>query len=151
MKASKVQGFIAEQIRQSPELSEVGLHNAVVVENGTYPKTPNREAALERFGCVILVWRPAPVMSIGESRNGTNVHFVSCPVIIEADPARCQQKTGFNYLEIMELVVASTLGKGGGNGNNPIVAGDPPWSDFGTVEGVTRTAINFQTKDAWLP
>lgn len=54
-----------------------------LMDDGTYPKTPSRESALNEGGLVIVVWEPDGGQLLNMGTTGTGVQEIYVPILIE--------------------------------------------------------------------
>jgi hypothetical protein len=62
----------------------------ILADDGTYPKTPGREAALAGPGLVLIVWEIESDGLVDGARTGLASHDVYVPVVIEENPTACR-------------------------------------------------------------
>jgi hypothetical protein len=147
MKLSEVQRFVAERIAEHPELSlaRYAVGNGIVLDDGDYPQSPGREEALAKMGLVFFVWQIQSLGNISDQMNGTTVHEVSVPVVVEAVR---KNAAGVAIEQAVEMCVDAVLGKGG---RTPIRLASPSFQNMGLVNGVHRYAINFVVTLSFIP
>jgi len=115
----------------------------VIADDGTYPKTPGREAALAGPGLVLIVWEIESDGLVDASNTGLASHEVYTPVVIEENPTTCRTETGVNIEaeKALQWVLEDVAGKGAGARH--FVVMDPPFKNFGKVNGVRRIVVNL--------
>jgi hypothetical protein len=118
----------------------------IVTDDGTYPKLPAREEALQNHGACIIVWQPE---SDGMTDGGESLAVadrVYIPIIIEeaVTTNRTAGGTGITAPQLVEHVATAVLGHpSGGAPARAIVFGNPPWKNFGSESGIQRFVVNF--------
>lgn len=135
----EVQPAIVALLQADPRFAGV----PVIADDGTYPKTPGREAALAGAGLVLIVWEIESDGLVDASRTGLAAHEVYTPVVIEENPTICRAATGANIPaeKALQWVLEDISGKPGGPRH--FVAMDPPFKNFGKVNGVRRMVVNL--------
>ena len=118
----------------------------ILTDDGTYPQTPDRENALSTEGLVIIIWQ----ISVGEiedvvSRPGRHSQQVEVVIVVEANRVVNQSATGANIAP--ELAVREILSALCGKPvNDPFKPANPPWANFGVIDGVNQWIINLTVK-----
>lgn len=127
----------------------------VVADDGNYPKIPAREDALTvkdtddptvTKGLVVVVWEPECDGKVTESKSGLLKTRVGLHLIVEENQQVNRGDRGFGVTawEVLEECQKALLGRPGhGPLDEPILAADPPWDNFGRVNGVNRLVANF--------
>jgi len=118
----------------------------VIADDGTYPKTPGREAALAGPGLVLIVWEIESDGLVDASNTGLAAHDVYTPVVIEENPTACRAESGVKIEaeKALQWVLEAVAGKA--SGNRRFVAMDPPFKNFGKVNGVRRIVANLSVR-----
>lgn len=119
----------------------------VIADDGTYPKTPGREAALAGPGLVLIVWEIESDGLVDASNTGLAAHDVYTPVVIEENPTTCRAETGVKIEaeKALQHVLSALCGKVASGGSR-LVAMDPPFKNFGKVNGVRRIVANLSVR-----
>jgi hypothetical protein len=147
VKLSEIQSEVVSYLTGAAALA--GL--TVIADDGTYPKTPQREQAMREKGILMVVWNPqADAVTdqvIGAESYGmfsTKVH-----IVVEENAARSRLSVenggaGMTGLAVVEEVISAVVGRDGGvNENNGFTLSDPPFTDFGADEGLRRFVVHF--------
>jgi hypothetical protein len=118
----------------------------VIADDGTYPKTPGREAALAGPGLVLIVWEIESDGLVDASDTGLAAHEVYTPVVIEENPTTCRAETGVKIEaeKALQWVLEDVAGKAAGA--RRFVVMDPPFKNFGKVNGVRRIVVNLSLR-----
>jgi hypothetical protein len=127
--------------------AEAGLTGVpVLADDGTYPQTPNREAALATEGIVIIIWQIMGADLTDQVRGrGRHSELVELPITIEENRAVNLSTTGLGFAP--EKAVRITLSALCGNpSDDPFSPGNPPWANFGNVDGVSQWIVNLNIK-----
>jgi hypothetical protein len=118
----------------------------VIADDGTYPKTPGRETALGGPGLVLIVWEIESEGLVDASDTGLAAHDVYTPVVIEENPTTCRAETGVKVEaeKALQWVLEDLAGKTAGS--RRFVVMDPPFKNFGKVNGVRRIVVNLSLR-----
>jgi hypothetical protein len=118
----------------------------VLADDGTYPKTPGRETALAGPGLVLIVWEIESDGLVDASPTGLAAHDVYTPVVIEENPTKCRAEGGINIQaeKALQYVLETIAGQQGGG--QRFVVMDPPFKNFGKVNGVRRIVVNLSLR-----
>ena len=118
----------------------------VISDDGTYPKTPGRETALAGPGLVLIVWEIESDGLIDASEAGLAAHGVYTPVVIEENPTVNRGGTGINIEaeKALQFVLEDISGKAAGS--RRFIVMDPPFKNFGKVNGVRRIVVNLSLR-----
>jgi hypothetical protein len=123
------------------------LEGAVVIkEDGSYPKTPAREEALSSPGLALIVWQVESEGLDEVLADGTFKHVVGIHVVVEENQAvnRGENGTDIAAEKAVRLVLERVTGGGdGATGRQAIEPMDPPFKNFGKVNGVNRWVVSF--------
>jgi hypothetical protein len=118
----------------------------VIADDGTWPQTPAREAALESDGLVIIIWQdtggtPLDVVS----RRGRLMLSVDLPITIEENRkvnlgvGGLNKDPGLVVREVLSCLCGFPL-------SDPFEPGDDPYSNIGDVGGINMRLINLKNK-----
>ena len=118
----------------------------VIADDGTYPKTPGRETALAGPGLVLIVWEIESDGLVDASDTGLAAHEVYTPVVIEENPTTCRADSGVKIEseKALQWVLEDVAGKAAGS--RRFVVMDPPFKNFGKVNGVRRIVVNLSLR-----
>ena len=118
----------------------------VLADDGTYPKTPGREAALAGPGLVLIVWEIESDGLVDGARTGLAAHDVYVPVVIEENPTACRGLMGVKIPaeQALQFVLEAIAGRS--NGSSRFTVMDPPFKNFGRVNGVRRIVANLNVR-----
>jgi hypothetical protein len=145
MNLEEVQPFVTATLRAASTLAGVP-----VLEDTGERQTNGREVALRTKGACVIVWpvESDSVQSVG--RDGTLTLDVRIPVTCEEAVAQAantaQGGLGVPALKLARLVMQAASGRPalrprGGTANHCLVPADPPFTNFGTVEGVRLVVV----------
>ncbi len=137
MHLEEIQPWAAQILKDHPELAGV----PVLLDDGSYPKTPQREEALNTKGLVLVVWQLESEGLQDSATNGSCIEDLSMAVVIEENAAvsRRQGGLGISAMKALRLVRQALVGKYiEPNSNRRLLPGDPPFKNFGTENGVQR-------------
>lgn len=140
-----IQPFAADLLRAAPTLAGV----PVLTDDGSYPKTPQREEALRTKGLVLIVWQIESDGLIDTSFTGLAAHEIYVPIVIEENVKANRSETGtrIEAEKALQYVLAALCGKpAGGPPKQNFVAMDPPFKNFGKVNGVNRIVANLSIR-----
>lgn len=146
----EIQPHIVELLQNAPRLDDV----PVLADDGTYPKTPQREEALRTKGLVLIVWQIESDGLIDVSPTGLAIHGIYVPVVIEENVTANRASTGLKLPaeKALQYVLETVSGRPqSGVPNESFVPMDPPFKNFGRVNGVNRIVINFLHKTVIVP
>lgn len=140
MNIEDVQPWVATLLAGQADLAEV----PILQDDGTYPKTPGREAALTGKGLVLVVWQIESDHLVDQTPKGAAIESVLVPVVIEENLAvnRAPGGTGVPAMKALRLVREALVGRRS-EPSTILVPADPPFRNFGTVNGVHRIAVFF--------
>ncbi len=118
----------------------------VIADDGTYPKTAGRETALAGPGLVLIVWEIESDGLVDAGKTGLAAHDVYNPVVIEENPTACRGPGGVNIQaeKALQYVLEAVAGRTGGTAR--FVVMDPPFKNFGNVNGVRRIVVNLSVR-----
>jgi hypothetical protein len=85
----------------------------VLADDGTYPKTPLRQEALNSAGLVLIVWQTESEGRLDNTPGGAAVEEIGIAVVIEENAAVCRAAGGLALPAGMalRLVRKAVLGK----------------------------------------
>ena len=139
-----IQPAIKTLLDAHPAFSAVPV--AVLEDDGTYPKTPGREAALADKGLVLIVWQVDGETTTDSVFSGFSVGDLYVPVVVEENVKICRAVGGANLLaeKAVQHVIEACCGK-------PVSVPlhrrihllDQPFKNFGKVNGVQRIVVNL--------
>ena len=118
----------------------------VIADDGTYPKTPGRETALAGPGLVLILWEIESDGLVDASRTGLAAHDVYTPVVIEENPAVCRADSGVKIEAEKALQYALEDLSGKTAGARRFIVMDPPFKNFGKVNGIRRIVVNLSLR-----
>jgi hypothetical protein len=114
----------------------------VLLDDGTYDRTPGRELALKTQGVVMIVWQIASFGIVAQSRDGVAAHLVYIPVVIEENVER--NRNGGLGLPWERLLQHGLEALSGAKQNNvEFTMHDPAWQNLGKIDGVNRVVLNI--------
>ena len=118
----------------------------VIADDGTYPKTPGRETALAGPGLVLIVWEIESDGLVDASDTGLAAHDVYTPVVIEENPTVSRSGTGIGIEaeKALQFVLEDLAGKAAGS--RRFIVMDPPFKNFGKVNGIRRMVVNLSLR-----
>jgi hypothetical protein len=127
-------------------ITEIASANIpVIVDDGSYPRLSEREAALAAPGVVIIVFPPQAKSIDGEiSRSGVAKFHVGLHVAVEENKAA--NVTGLDVQKVMRLVMDNVSGKPATPPPGLGFIGDsPPFVTFPTTDGLRQGLVAFTT------
>ena len=142
MNVEEVLPWIESLIKAHPRVANV----SVIIDDGTYPKTPGRENALGTMGLCLIVWQIESDGLIDETQKGACVETLSLAVVIEENVKVCRGPTGMNIPaeKALRLVREALVGKQpDGDPGTVIRCANPPFRNFGNQNGVQRIVAMF--------
>lgn len=124
---------------------------AVLEDDGTWPRTPGREAALNGRGICITIWQPDGESITDETFNGFACGDLYVPVVVEQNvTASAKLSTGAqtNALIVCQRVIEACVGRPRTGPNKvaqhrTIKLLDQPFKNFGKINGVNRIVVNL--------
>lgn len=138
----EIQPAVMARLQADPRFAGV----PVIADDGTYPKTPGRETALAGPGLVLIVWEIESDGLVDASKTGLAAHDVYTPVVIEENPTTCRAESGVKIEAEKALQYVLEDLSGHGNGSGRFVVMDPPFKNFGKVNGVRRIVVNLNVR-----
>jgi hypothetical protein len=145
----EIQPFIVGLLKEN-----VLFQKAVVLaDDGTYPKTPEREKALRDCGLCLIVWQIESEGLQDTSATGLSSHDVYVPVIIEENVTVNRSNKGTKIIaeQALQYVLATCVGRPKSAPNRCILPLDPPFKNFGTVNGIQRIVANLSMRAHIVP
>ena len=141
----EIQSFVGNLLSASPKLAGV----PVLKDDGTYPKTPEREKALNEKGLLLIVWEIESDGLADQSITGVAAHDIYVPVVIEENVKinRAEGGTGIEATQALQFVLEACSGKPRPSlPNRGLVLMDPPFRNFGKINGINRMVVNFSLR-----
>ena len=142
MRIDAVQGWIGGLLRAGPEFPGGSL----LLDDGTYPKTPGREHALSTQGLCLILWQIESDGLVDETDKGACIERLSLPVVIEENVSVCRGPTGIQIPaeKALRLVREALVGKRpDGEPGVVLRCANPPFKNFGNQNGVQRIVALF--------
>ncbi len=151
MNIEDVQPWLAGLLADSEDLEGV----TILVDDGTYPKTPGREDALRRSGLVLVVWQVESGGLIDGHPNGAAIESLNLAVVIEENVAVSRGGgggLGISAEKALRLVREALVGaKRSGEPGTVLRSDDPPFHNFGNQNGVQRIVVLLALDLSILP
>jgi len=163
-----IQQWVAGLIAAHPQLAAAGLKvdnsiaqaaaklagqqvpadaRGIVLEDGTFPKTPGLEGALGAPGLAIVVWHIGNLGLIDTSKSGVCNMQLYIAIVVQENAAvnRAQGGTGIVAEKAYEYVCQAILGKRMDSDpiNTAILPHHEPFDNLGTNNGVWSIVGNF--------
>ncbi len=134
-----LQPAVKTALESHPELAGV----PVLLDDGTYERTPGRETALKTEGVVLIVWQIASFGIPASAKDGVAAHLVYVPIVIEENVVR-NRNGGLNrsWEQLLQYGLESLSGR---KGRFEFQLHDPAWQNLGKVDGVNRVVLNVLT------
>lgn len=142
MNLEDIQPHVVNWLKADPVLGAV----PVLADDGSYPKTPEREAALAGKGLVLIVWQVASEGITDMTRDGVIFHQAGVHVLVEENQAVCRAAggAGIPAEKAVRLVMERMNGAPPGRaGHRPFLSLDPPFVSFGKINGVNHWVVSF--------
>jgi hypothetical protein len=137
-----IQPFVVSLLKAS-----VPLQAAVVLaDDGTYPKTPDREKALRDTGLCLVVWQIESNGLEDHTSSGFASHSVYVPVVIEENVTVNRSDRGTKIIaeQALQYVLEACVGKPKSPlPKRSLTPMDPPFKNFGTANGIQRIVANL--------
>lgn len=137
MNIEDVQPWVETLLKAHPQVGSV----PILLDDGTYPKTPGREEALRTGGLCLVVWQIESEGLIDETQKGACVEELAIAVVIEENVKVSRGGTGLNIPaeKVLRLVREALVGKERtGEPGTVLRCADPPFKNFGNQNGVQR-------------
>ena len=141
----EIQPFVENLLKAAPKLAGV----PILKDDGTYPKTPEREKALSQKGLVLIVWEIESDGLADSSTTGLAAHDIYVPVVIEENVKvnRAEEGTKIEAVQALQYVLEACAGKPRlSPPNRGLVVMDPPFRNFGKINGINRIVTNFSLR-----
>ncbi|HNQ89018.1 MAG TPA: hypothetical protein PKM73_10425 [Verrucomicrobiota bacterium] len=135
----EIQAAVKEGLEAHPTLAGV----PVLLDDGTYERTPGREHALKTEGVVLIVWQIASFGIPALANDGVAAHLVYVPIVIEENVER-NRHGGLN-LPWEKLLQSGLEALSGRKGRFEFQMYDPAWQNLGKVDGTNRVILNLLT------
>jgi hypothetical protein len=138
----EIQPFVVGLLTGSDNLKKA----VVLADDGTYPKTPDREKTLRETGLCLIVWQIESHGLDDFTFSGPAVHSVYVPVVIEENVMfnRSDKGTKIVAEQALQYVFEACVGRPKSPlPNRSLVPMDPPFKNFGTVNGIQRIVANL--------
>jgi hypothetical protein len=144
MNLADIQPTVVALLQADPRFGGV----PVIADDGNYPKTPGRETALAGAGLVLIVWEIESDGLVDASDTGPAAHSVYTPVVIEENPTVCRAAGGVQIEaeKALQYVLEAVSGKPAGSSRTRFTVMDPPFKNFGKVNGVRRIVVNLSSR-----
>lgn len=142
MNLEDIQPWVASLLQTAPEFHGI----SILADDGTYPKTPEREVALKSKGLVLIVCQIESEGLVDDSPTGAGIEEISIAIIIEENVSACRtdRGAGIHAEKALRLVRNAILGKRPGQPFGiSIRSADPPFSNLGNRNGVSRIVAMF--------
>jgi hypothetical protein len=137
----EIQPQLVALLTASPLLAGV----PVMADDGTYPKTPSREASLASKGLCIVVGQVESSGLRGRNANGFVVLDVYVPVLVEENATVNREQTGGTGIVIEDAVlrvVKALVAKPQPGTPTSFKLHQPPFNNLGTVNGLQQMLVN---------
>lgn len=147
-----IQPFVANLLKTAPSLAAVHAAGCIMEDDGTYPKTPTREAKLSTKGLVLIVWEIQSEGLIDVSQTGLAAHEIYVPVVVEENVKVNRAASGLNIpaTQALQFALQAVSGKRPSS-SEVFLPMDPPFHNFGKVNGVNRLLANFVLNTTVVP
>lgn len=138
----EIQPFVAGRLTASSTLTGID----VLQDDGTYPKTPLREEKLQTKGLVLIVWEIDSEGLVDVAQTGFGVHDIYVPVVVEENVKVNRSDTGTKIpaLKALQFTLTAVSGQRSSPASRHVfLPMDPPFKNFGKVNGINRLVANF--------
>lgn len=145
MNLEDIQPWVLSLIKAEPELANV----PTIADDGSYPKTPGREAALKSRGLVLIIWAIESDGLVDDSPKGGGVEEISIVIVIEENitVSRSAAGIGIPVEKALRLVRRACLGKQPALAHGVFLrASITPFKHFGTQSGLARILAMFNLR-----
>lgn len=115
----------------------------ILADDGTYPQTPDRETALNTQGVCVVIWQiVGGSLTSTVGGRGRHLQTVELPISVEENRVVNQTSPGLQISaeKIVRLVLACLQGN---PSDTPFQPANPPWANFGNVDGISQWIINL--------
>lgn len=142
----ELQDFVADLLRSSSAFASLGIK--VLVNDGTYPKLPERETALQAQGIVLIVWTVQPSGLVYNAQGGAFAEEIYVPIVVEELEAVNSSETGANLSseQAVQYVQSATIGTILGNGFRLEPFEGEPFSSSLLKDGLRAMVANIVGK-----
>jgi hypothetical protein len=140
----EIQPKLVELLQASPLLQGI----TILADDGTYPKTPQRESAVQKKGLVLIVWSVEGGGVVHASANGFGIESIASPVVIEENVAvnRATGGTGIVLEQAIQYVRSAIIGQfKPGAPYDTFRLSSPSFHQLGVVNGTRRAAVLVHT------
>lgn len=135
----EIQAAVKAGLEAHPTLAGV----PVLLDDGTYERTPGREQALKAEGVVMIVWQIASFGIPALATDGVAAHLVYVPVVIEENVERNRHGgLGLPWEKLLQCGLEALSGR---KGRFEFQMYDPAWQNLGKVDGTNRIVLNLLT------
>ena len=151
MNLEDLQTQISARIAGDANLSDI----TVIIDDGTYPLNPGREAALSDNGLVIIIWPTDCDSVLDSSPEGSFVYTAVAHLIVEENVSKNRATVGYKTALAVARLLGTRLagslgddGPGGGNFNpsSCLLPLDPWFKNFGITDGINRVVVSFSRR-----
>lgn len=142
LKLEEVQPWIQSLVKARSSVANV----PIILDDGTYPKTPGREHALGTGGLCLIVWQIESDGLIDETAKGACIETLFLAVVIEENVKVCRSETGLKIPaeKALRLVREALVGKRPADEPGTVLrCANPPFKNFGNKNGVQRIVALF--------
>lgn len=136
----EIQPAVKAALQAHPTLVNV----PVLLDDGTYERTPGRELALRTQGVVLIVWQIASFGISALAKDGVAAHLVYVPIVIEENVERNRHGgVGLPWEKLLQCGLEALSGKR--QGKLDFEMHDPAWQNLGKIDGTNRVVLNVLT------
>lgn len=154
MNLEDIQPFVLNRLATAPSLAAIQAAGCILQDDGTYPKTPAREQKLSEKGLVLIVWEINSEGLLDVSQSGFVSHEIYVPVVVEEN-VKVNRATGGLQMpaaKALRLVLESLSGQRPSSHSPEVFLPlDPPFNNFGKVNGINRLLANLILKTTLSP
>ena len=147
----QLQPYAEARIRESAVL--MAAEPVILLDDGSYPQTPDRNTGLEEKGLVITVWQIDSSNLFNVSRSGVIDYGIYMGINVEANvKVLAERGIAFGALGAAEYVMATINGRPRGGGSiQSLLSDNPPFANFGVINGVHRVLCQFTYRKCTNP
>lgn len=159
MKLALIQSSASDALNRIFEVVQTGV--TILLDDGSYPKTDGREEALRDVGLCIIVTEPDAKERLDQARGGLAKIESGFHVVIEENVKVNRASSPFMAAtEAAQIVMEGLVGRPAVSAPNqpntdapfmPFMLDDPPYSNFGTTNGVRQIVVNFTVQTIIQP
>lgn len=137
----EIQSTAAALLAASANLTGI----TVISDDGTFPKTPAREAALSA-GLAVTVFKPSEPTVLSASYNGVTKMRAVLRILAEENVTVNRATADYKVAEkVAQHIMEAILGQPkAGAPVNTFRAFSPPFEMLGTQNGILRVLVNFE-------